>query len=65
MTDRDRTMLTAQQVASIWQVSEETVWRMARSGRIIGAAKVGHSWRFDARYIIRTQTDRTGQHRMR
>ena len=39
-------LLTLSEVAEILRVNRETVYRMARDGRI-PATKVGHQWRFN------------------
>ncbi|MSW51109.1 MAG: helix-turn-helix domain-containing protein [Actinobacteria bacterium] len=40
-------LVSAREAAAILQLHEGTVTRLARAGRILGAAKVGGRWRFD------------------
>lgn len=56
-------ILTAAQVAELFQIDRETVYRMAQQGRI-PAFKVGYQWRFsepDLREWCVFRTGRPGQ----
>ena len=47
----DANLLTVTEVAALLRVSEQTVYRMTRAGKLAGATRVGNSWRFDSRRL--------------
>jgi excisionase family DNA binding protein len=51
-------LLTPAQVAELSQLSEATILRLARTGQIPGAKKVGGSWRIvESRFQAWLETD--------
>lgn len=45
-------VLTADEVASLLRVNIETIYRLARKGRMPGCRRVGRSLRFDRRVVL-------------
>tara|TARA_R110000787_G_scaffold90799_1_gene191525 strand:- start:1880 stop:2062 length:183 start_codon:yes stop_codon:yes gene_type:complete len=52
-----RNFYTTQETASMLQVSENTIYRMAKRGEV-GATKVGRQWRFDDECIDKMKYSR-------
>lgn len=57
--DQESDVMTLQQVAEYLQLSEMTIYRMAREGRLPGI-KIGRLWRFRRADIERWMEERTG-----
>jgi excisionase family DNA binding protein len=55
-----RNFYTLRETAGILQVSENTIYRMARRGDIAGQ-KIGHQWRFSEDAIKNTNTKRNNK----
>ena len=55
-----RRFLTVAEVAEYFNVGRNTIYRLARNGKI-PAFKIGDDWRFDKGAIEKLVTDRTGE----
>jgi len=47
--------LTVDEMASLYRVAPKTIRRWAREGRLPGARRIGHDWRFSLADIERSQ----------
>jgi len=60
MNNRYPRFYTLRETATMLQVSEDTIYRMARRGDV-GATKVGRQWRFDDKCLEQMKFSKSGK----